>query len=975
MNHLIDYSNRIFSTFILVLALGVPFALLAQDSTNVVGNRTYGKFGDYWFVVKEGRQGNLVDLRRIVVQPQKNGYIDNFDFSQYGLPVLEQNRSRFAGNFYELIIPENLDPFDVHKKIYESGFFDVVHFSYIIPVHSTPNDTYFGNQWGFTKAQLTSAWNMTTGSSDVLVAIIDSGVEYDHDDLEDNIWDQIGDGFNGDNDPEPDYHEYHGTAVAGIVAAVTNNSTGVAGIAGGWSGSGGIRIMVMDVGYYAGYPYDAEMIDVAAAAEATDSAAVWGAKVINMSFGGASEVEELEAAINNAVNNYDVVVVCSAGNNGGDSSPDKTIRYPARYSNTIAVGASNDNDQRWTTAGVDGSAYGSQLDVVAPGGVSTIWTTDISGAGGYDGGDYTDSFGGTSASAPFVSGIAALIRSKFSSLTQEQVRSSIQLSADDKGTAGKDDYYGYGRVNAYKAVYNLYVPQAYSTIQTAIDNATSDQEVWVSYGTGTYTEEIDMKNGVDVKSVSTIPTINGTVDFDEADCELEDFKVNEAITISNSYVTLDGIESTKSSGTAVSISNYSLVDIVDFKSDDGADVGIYSYYDNEVYLDGIQIENTENDYNNGKAIHQPTYDYMEVYDFYFCNNDSDIVKYYSADIYLDEYCTFTDSPPLVCIGVREVEYPTNYYICSQQKAYDPNYNNLTKTGSSIILQKTDENEAYNLGMNLLRQINRQRLAAIQADFDVKGQDFAKEYTEAIGLLKQAVAESNEETLIRTAIGRIISSYFQLNQNENAYNYLTSLKENSKHTSLLPIINGQLINYYLRQDDPQTALKLVNDLLAMSLNEEEQAAFLNLKAFIYWKHLNDPDQAILCYQEVMTNFSGTPSSEFALAQLEMLSESIPDAKPTAPEKVEELVLEGYPNPFNPTATVRFSLPKAGDVTLIVYDMLGREVVKLIDGFHNAGRYELIWDGRDSKGLEVSTGIYITKLSTPLETKVIRMLMVK
>ncbi|MCJ7812996.1 hypothetical protein MUP95_06745 [bacterium] len=64
-----------------------------------------------------------------------------------------------------------------------------------------------------------------------------------------------------------------------------------------------------------------------------------------------------------------------------------------------------------------------------------------------------------------------------------------------------------------------------------------------------------------------------------------------------------------------------------------------------------------------------------------------------------------------------------------------------------------------------------------------------------------------------------------------------------------------------------------------------------------------------------------------------------------------------------------------ISLIIYDMLGREVVKLIDGFHNAGRYELIWDGRDSKGLEVPTGIYVTRLSTPLETKVIRMLMMK
>ncbi|MBN2287343.1 MAG: matrixin family metalloprotease [Tissierellales bacterium] len=510
----------------------------------------------------------------------------------------------------------------------------------------------------------------------------------------------------------------------------------------------------------------------------------------------------------------------------------------------------------------------------------------------------------------------------------------------------------------------------YPSIQSAINIATSGQDVWV--GPGSYTtEDIDMKDNVDVKTVSTKQTINGDVDFDNTDCELEDFFVNGAITISNSDVILDGITSNKSSGTAVSISSYSSVYIYDFISDDGADVGIYSYYDNEVYLDGIELE-----YIDEKALHQPTYDYMEVYDFYFCDSDNyDIYKYPSADIYLDEYCTFTDSPPLVCYGVREIEYPTYYDICSSKKASDPDYNDLTAIDHGIIFQKTDEKESYNLGMNLLRQISQQRLAAIKADFEVNGKDFAKEYTEAITFLKQAVSQLNDETLIRTAIGRIVSSYFQLDQDENAHTYLTSLRENSKYTSFLLVIDSQLINYYLRQDDPETALYLVNNLLEMSLDDEERAALLNLKGFIYWKHLSDPDQAILCYQEVLTNYSNTPSSEFALAQLEKMDESAPDSQLAEPLPTDELVLEGYPNPFNPTATMRFSLPKSIEVTLIVYDMLGREVVRLVDGFRDAGQYEITWDGRDSKGLEVPTGIYITKLSTPLETKVIRMLMMK
>jgi len=179
-----------------------------------------------------------------------------------------------------------------------------------------------------------------------------------------------------------------------------------------------------------------------------------------MSFGG-GHYSELQSAINNAVNNYDVVIVCSAGNNGGNGSSDQSIRYPARYSNTIAVGASNENDQRWTTSGYWGSAFGPELDIVAPGGVSTIWTTDISGSGGYDSfgdGNYTDSFGGTSASAPLVAGIAALLRSMDPSLSWTEVRDVLRNTADKvAGMSGQNFtiYYGYGRINAYEALKSL----------------------------------------------------------------------------------------------------------------------------------------------------------------------------------------------------------------------------------------------------------------------------------------------------------------------------------------------------------------------------------------------------------------------------------------------------------------------------------------------------------------------------------------
>jgi len=279
MLQLYSHSNKNVLAAVFTLIISLPMSLLSQDQVRSIAGWEYGKFGDYWFTLVDGQQGDLVDINQVVVLPKNNAPLSNFNFVQHGLPKLEQKRPRFAGNFYELEIPVNTDPFKVVEKMERSGFFEVIHFSAYVRVHASPNDNYYGNQWGFTRVEAPNAWDFSKGDPSILLAIIDSGIEYTHDDLAGNIWSGIGDGFHGDNDPEPDYHEYHGTSVAGIAAAATHNSIGVAGVAGGWNLAGGARIMVMDCGYY-NSNYQSEMISISGAAQATDSAAAWGARII-----------------------------------------------------------------------------------------------------------------------------------------------------------------------------------------------------------------------------------------------------------------------------------------------------------------------------------------------------------------------------------------------------------------------------------------------------------------------------------------------------------------------------------------------------------------------------------------------------------------------------------------------------------------------------------------------------------------------
>jgi len=321
----------------------------------------------------------------------------------------------------------------------------------------TPNDTYFLSQWALSQASdcdidAPEGWDITTGSSSIIIAIIDDGIDYNHEEFPSGkLWinpatNKPGYDF-GQNDDDVMHRSGsgHGTATAGIAAAATNNGKGIAGVS--WASV----IMPLKVEDGSGYIYHSYM------ANAIIFAANNGAHILSMSLGGPSSSATLENACQYAWENGKVIVVSSGNEN-------TEISYPARYPTTIAVGATNEIDNRiyvenpgneWSSGG---SNYGLELDVVAPG--INIYTTDWSAPGkGYNKtGAYTPTFGGTSASCPFVSGEAALLLAKDSTLSNERVRSIIRSSAQDQvgepsqDTPGFDIYYGYGRINLYNAL-------------------------------------------------------------------------------------------------------------------------------------------------------------------------------------------------------------------------------------------------------------------------------------------------------------------------------------------------------------------------------------------------------------------------------------------------------------------------------------------------------------------------------------------
>jgi len=296
---------------------------------------------------------------------------------------------------------------------------------YRVTIDAVPNDTSYGSQWHYPKIGLPAAWDVTTGSAAVIVAVIDTGVELTDAELDSKITTGANAGYdfvNDDTDPTDDHG--HGTHVAGTIAAETNNATGVAGVC--WS----CKIMAIKALDSTG---SGSMLDVAAG---IDWARTHGAKVVNLSLGSLSSGVTLQNAVTNAYN-AGVVVVGAAGNNAGDAdTSDDTVMYPGAYSNAIAVGATDSSDARASF-----SNYGPELDVMAPG-VSILSTVM---GGGYQ------SWSGTSMATPHVAGAAALLAS--AGITDPAtIRTRLTSTATDLGAAGFDNLYGYGRINVDQAI-------------------------------------------------------------------------------------------------------------------------------------------------------------------------------------------------------------------------------------------------------------------------------------------------------------------------------------------------------------------------------------------------------------------------------------------------------------------------------------------------------------------------------------------
>lgn len=331
------------------------------------------------------------------------------------LPVLEE----LAGILVQRVAVPAGQELQIVEELNNDPRVEYAELDYVVHATIIPNDQYFNIQWGLPKILAPAAWDEATGGADVTIAIIDTGVDLNHPDLDGKIvpgWDYV----NNDSLAQDDHG--HGTHVAGTAAAETNNQQGVAGV------SWGARIMPIKVLNSEGNGYYSNV------ALGVLYACDHGAKVINLSLGGSEPSAVLADALEQAYG-QGCLIVAAAGNDGGSG-----VDYPARYPAAIAVAATDRYDQRASF-----SDYGPEIELAAPGVdiYSTLWTPSSHTYGWKQ---------GTSMSTPHVAGLAAVVWSVCPGMTNSDLRNVIENTAKDLGPAGWDQYYGYGRIDAEKAV-------------------------------------------------------------------------------------------------------------------------------------------------------------------------------------------------------------------------------------------------------------------------------------------------------------------------------------------------------------------------------------------------------------------------------------------------------------------------------------------------------------------------------------------
>ena len=516
----------------------------------------------------------------------------------------------------------------------------------------------------------------------------------------------------------------------------------------------------------------------------------------------------------------------------------------------------------------------------------------------------------------------------------------------------------------------------YSTIQSAIDNASYPQKVYL--GPETYSENLVLKIGVGIYGVDKNSTIiDGTVELNGGGVvgylEVRDLTINKETTVGYAWwpcfidiiakkpmsfyggtCYIDGAEITCGENYAIHIYNTD-ADIVDLTVHNGGDV-FAMMVENETVLNMQYSEITD----CWEAFYLIVNSYAYVENSYFCQNVWDASSWSAAADFINN--TLSGNPANVLRG--DNIYCGNYTICSMGKTSTP-LSSILKTEDNTTIElisgsndpgMTDFKEA----MRIYREIQKAQKKDAKSEKEIKPEKYYTDYMKAIEKLKKVVENHPDQISAKLALPHVATLYWILNEKQNGLSYLDGLKNKAELNMLKPYLLKTQITYALQNNDVDSALTISDQFLTDYPQHEMAAVVLYGKGIIYKHLLKNITQANAIFNQVISQYPEHRIATSARYELGQTLKNQPKEGSEVTVEITEFTVQNYPNPFNPETIIQYSLPKAGRVVLTIYDILGREVRTLIDEEKPTGSHTILWDGKDQSGRISASGLYIYQI---------------
>ena len=882
----------------------------------------------------------------------------NYKIKAYGVRSLEKafevaDKNISEGKELEKIVVLKYDaPFNpvyLSKKISKLENVEWAEPQYVQQLTFEPNDPQISLQYGLTNIKAREAWDLSKSNQNITIAIIDTGADLVHPDLASELWQNTGeipnngidddnngyvDDFNGydfggssgmsDSDPQEDA-PVHGTHVAGIASAATNNSEGVASI--GFNS----RLMIVKCS-------DGDERFLTTGYQGIIYAADNGADFINCSWGNYSYSTAEQSIINYATAKGSLVIAAAGNDNTAD------LFYPASYDKVLSVGGTDRNDLKW-----GGSNFGDKIDVVAP--ASTVYSTWLD--------DSYKTLSGTSMAAPLVAGLGSLVKDKFPSYTPLQIAERIRVTSDlvDTLSNGFEYLMGKGRINAFNAL------SVTNPISVRISNYN-----FIDMGNGDGILDAGETVQLEVEFTNYLSSVTGlTVTVSS---ESDDISITNNTFSQGSASTLQSFNN--------SSSRYSF--IIDAAAPQNQSVKLkFEYTGSDGYSDFEWLTFTVNptyaiQSGNNISFTATSKGTFGFNDFPYNIEGNGFIHKNGTNLLFEGALIYGTSPDRVIDAARITSTQSSDFKVLQKFSIDRSGTIAREVGTARF---NDDNATNKIGIETrlytysFNEPGKEDFVLLRYDFyNNSGQEITNFYPglffdwdidendwegDTVGYDQTdnfAFARDSEGTPTTTVVGMALVSgteygFYGIDNNAGGTVNLNDANGFSK-SEKWKTISSQIANSGVGPTDISCVVSAGPYTIP---NEQKITVAFALAAG------NDINSLRTIIAESRSTYNTI-----------ILPTSVDE------DIVEQPVVfnlhQNYPNPFNPTTSIEYSVVSNEYVSLKVYDILGKEVATLVNEQKSVGSYEVKFNAGN-----LSSGVYFYKLKAGSFVDIKKMMLLK